>query len=84
MYEAIKLHFIPLSFLKNISTGIKKLSFFSYKIFAFTKNYIHLQTALIPFAFMLEVTRAGQNVAKSLQIKPYEAGIGREKRVETY
>ena len=33
---------------------------------------------------MLEVTRAGQNVAKSLQIKPYEAGIGREKRVETY
>ena len=104
--------FIPLSFLKNISTGIKKLSFslglaliflqnfcvykklytFAngshtfciYKIFAFTKNYIHLQTALIPFAFMLEVTRAGQNVAKSLQIKPYEAGIGREKRVETY
>ena len=28
---------------------------------------------------MLEATRAGQSVAKPLQVKPYEAGIGRER-----
>ena len=45
----------------------------------YEKNvYICTQT-LGPCALMLEATRAGQSVAKPLQVKPYEAGIGRER-----